>query len=249
MGATSTSGLPNWGRPVTGILVGLFKGEVLLRLCWPVSTLPGLLKVGNMSVGNILKVTNPVYINHMIVLAAVDPSRLSCWLPFLLDAQCELHHFALEFLQLVLDCHFSLPFRLVPQHLIDHSLNLFLKFHFVLPNLMDHPLNLLMDTKLFALLCLCPLIEPGLPYQDLATRRVATAFQFPRLDRSSQEPLRAYLERHQAAFTLTALYGKVRIRVFPFIQDAVKSIPSTLHLQCPAPGCNLRAAKVQEGFL
>ena len=106
MGATSTSGLPNWGRPVTGILVGLFKGEVLLRLCWPVSTLPGLLKVGNMSVGDKFKVTNPVYISHMIILTTADSSSLAYWLPSLLNAQCELHYFALVFLQLILECHF-----------------------------------------------------------------------------------------------------------------------------------------------
>jgi len=58
-----------------------------------------------MSVGKILEATNPVYINHMIVLTTVDSSSLSYWLPFFLDGQCELHHFALVFLQLILNCH------------------------------------------------------------------------------------------------------------------------------------------------
>ncbi len=79
--------------------------RVSLRLCGPVFIIPVSLKVGNMSVGNILEVTNPVYMNHMIVLTTVDSSSLSDWLPLLLDAQCELHHLALEFLQLILDCH------------------------------------------------------------------------------------------------------------------------------------------------
>jgi len=58
-----------------------------------------------MSVGNILEIANPVYIHHMIILTAVDSSSLSYWLPFFLDGQCELHHFALVFLQLILDRH------------------------------------------------------------------------------------------------------------------------------------------------
>jgi len=58
-----------------------------------------------MSVGDILEITSPVYINHMIVLTTVDSSRFSYWLPSVLDGQDELHHFALEFLQLILECH------------------------------------------------------------------------------------------------------------------------------------------------
>jgi len=81
------------------------QGGVSLGLCWPVSTIPGLLKVGNMSVGNKFKVTNPVYISHMIILTTADSSSLAYWLPSLLNAQCELHYFALVFLQLILDCH------------------------------------------------------------------------------------------------------------------------------------------------
>ncbi len=60
-----------------------------------------------MSVGNILEITNPVYINHMIVLTAVDSSGLCYWTPFILDAQCELHHFAQVFFDLILDCHWA----------------------------------------------------------------------------------------------------------------------------------------------
>ena len=60
-----------------------------------------------MSVGKILEATNPVYINHMIVLAAVDSSSLAYWLPSLLNAQCELHYFALVFSQLILECHWA----------------------------------------------------------------------------------------------------------------------------------------------
>ncbi len=90
---------------MTGILVGLFKGGVSLWLCGPVFVIPGLLVVGNMSVVNILEVTNPVYENHMIVPAAVDSSSPCYWLPFPLNAQGELHHFALVFLQLNLECH------------------------------------------------------------------------------------------------------------------------------------------------
>ncbi len=58
-----------------------------------------------MKVSDILEITNPVYINHMIVLTTVDSSSLSYWLPFFLDGQCELHHLALVFLQLILDRH------------------------------------------------------------------------------------------------------------------------------------------------
>jgi len=58
-----------------------------------------------MSVVNILEVTNPVYENHMIVPAAVDSSSTCYWLPIPLNAQGELHHFALVFLQLILECH------------------------------------------------------------------------------------------------------------------------------------------------
>ncbi len=58
-----------------------------------------------MSVVNILEVTNPVYENHMIVPAAVDSSSPCYWLPFPLNAQGEIHHFALVFLQLILECH------------------------------------------------------------------------------------------------------------------------------------------------
>ena len=58
-----------------------------------------------MKVSDILEITSPVYINHMIVLTTVDSSSLSYWLPLLLDAQYELHHLALVFLQLILDCH------------------------------------------------------------------------------------------------------------------------------------------------
>ena len=84
-----------------------FQKRVLLWLCGPVSTIPGLLKVGNMSVGNKFKVTNPVYISHMIILTTADSSSLAYWLPSLLNAQCELHYFAQESVQLILDCHFS----------------------------------------------------------------------------------------------------------------------------------------------
>jgi len=58
-----------------------------------------------MKVSDILEITSPVYINHMIVLTTVDSSRFSYWLPLLLDAQYELHYLALVFLQLILDCH------------------------------------------------------------------------------------------------------------------------------------------------
>jgi len=60
-----------------------------------------------MSVVNIFELTNPVYENHMIVPAAVDSSSPCYWLPIPLNAQGELHHFALVFLQLILDCHCS----------------------------------------------------------------------------------------------------------------------------------------------
>ncbi len=58
-----------------------------------------------MSVGNVLEITSPVYENHMIVPAAIDSSSSCYWLPFLLDAQCELHHFAQAFLQAISDYH------------------------------------------------------------------------------------------------------------------------------------------------
>ena len=60
-----------------------------------------------MKVSDILEITSPVYINHMIVLTTVDSSRFSYWLPLLLDAQYELHHLALVFLQLILEFHCS----------------------------------------------------------------------------------------------------------------------------------------------
>ena len=60
-----------------------------------------------MKVSDILEITSPVDINHMIILTTVNSSSLAYWLPSLLNAQCELHYFALVFLQLILDCHFS----------------------------------------------------------------------------------------------------------------------------------------------
>ena len=76
-----------------------------LCLCGPVFVIQCLLKVGNMSVANLLARTNPIYINHMIVLTAVDSSGLCYWTPSILDAQCELHHFAQAFLQAISDYH------------------------------------------------------------------------------------------------------------------------------------------------
>ena len=139
---------------MTGILVGLLalrplKSQgVLLRLCGPVSTLPGLLKVGNMSVGNMLEVTNPIYINHMIVLTTVDSSSLSYWLPFFLDGQCELHHFALVFLQLILDCHLSLPFPCGLLHFLKVSPNLFFECRSVLLHFLEVSINLYFNGRI-----------------------------------------------------------------------------------------------------
>ena len=43
----------------------------------------------------------------MNALTTVDSSSLAYLLPAILDAQCELHHLALVFLQLILECHCS----------------------------------------------------------------------------------------------------------------------------------------------
>jgi len=126
-----------------------------------------------MSVVNILEVTNPVYENHMIVPAAVDSSSTCYWLPFPLNAQGELHHFALVFLQLILECHFSLRSPCVLHYLLIHSLSLFLQSRIISQYPLDGSLSPLMETELFAPLCLYPVIEPREPHQDLAMRRVA----------------------------------------------------------------------------
>jgi len=230
-----------------------------------------------MIVGNILEITNPVDINHMIILTTVNSSSLAYWLTFLFDSQCELHHFARVSVQLILDCHLSLPLpggllhflKVSPNLLLKccsvllhflevsinlyfngrillyfliHSLSLFLQSRIISQDSLDASGRPLIDAELFALLCLHPVIEPGLPHQDLAMRRVAGMFQLPRLDRSSQEPFRAYLERHQVEFALAALYGKVGIGVFPVRQDAVKSIPFTFHLQRSVGGYRMISA-------
>ncbi len=91
-----------WRKETLNLEVG-----VSPRLSGPVVTIPGLLKADNISVGNIFGVTHPVYENPMIGLTAADFSSLSYRLPFLLDDQYDIHHFALVFLQLILECHFS----------------------------------------------------------------------------------------------------------------------------------------------
>ncbi len=89
-----------WRKETLNLEVG-----VSPRLSGPVVTIPGLLKADNISVGNIFGVTHPVYENPMIGLTAADFSSLSYRLPFLLDDQYDIHHFALVFLQLILECH------------------------------------------------------------------------------------------------------------------------------------------------
>ena len=123
--------------------------------------------------------------------------------------------------------------------LFPDSLFPLLFFSYVFQQLSGDLPGLFIDAEPFAWLRVYPLIKPRFSHQDFPTRRVADVFQLSSLNRLSQEPFRAFRERHQVGFILATFYRKVGIRELPIIQDVVKSIVLILSLQQSVAGCRM----------